>query len=118
MRARPIVKAPPLRLSKPAATTSRLSRIQAGLARSGGRGALMDSFELNKFAGAILGVLLFAMAIHLLSGVIYSPKKPAISGYDLAAPAEEAAAGAGATPQAQAEPLRVLLAKADPGKGQ
>jgi cytochrome c len=76
----------------------------------------MDTFELNKFAGAILGVLLFAMSVHLLSGVIFSPKKPAIPGYDLPAPQEEAAAGA--APQAAAEPLPVLLAKADVGKGQ
>jgi cytochrome c len=76
----------------------------------------MDSFELNKFAGAILGVLLFAMSIHLLSGAIFSPHKPAIPGYDLPAPQEEAAAGA--APEAPAEPLPVLLAKADPGKGQ
>ena len=77
----------------------------------------MDSFELNKFAGAILGVLLFAMSIHLLSGAIFSPHKPVIPGYDLPAPAE-VAAGAAAAPQAAAEPLPVLLAKADPAKGQ
>ena len=78
----------------------------------------MDSFELNKFAGALLGVLLFAMSVHLLSGVIYSSPKPAIPGYDLPAPQEEAAAGAGGAAQAPAEPLPVLLAKADVGKGQ
>jgi len=78
----------------------------------------MDSFELNKFAGAVLGVLLFAMSIHILSGALFSPRKPAIPGYDLPAPQEEAAAGAGAAPQAAAEPLPVLLAKADVGKGQ
>jgi len=76
----------------------------------------MDSFELNKFAGALLGVLLFAMSIHLLSGVLFSPHKPTIPGYDLPAPQEETAAGA--APQAAAEPLPVLLAKADVGKGQ
>ena len=76
----------------------------------------MDSFELNKIAGALLGVLLFAMSVHLLSGVIFSPTKPAIPGYDLPVPQEEAAAGA--APQAAAEPLPVLLAKADVGKGQ
>ena len=78
----------------------------------------MDSFELNKFAGAILGVLLFAMSIHLLSGVLFSPRKPTIPGYDLPAPAEETAAAAGGAAQAPAEPLPVLLAKADVGKGQ
>ena len=77
----------------------------------------MDSFELNKFAGAILGVLLFTMSIHLLGGALFSPRKPAVPGYDLPAPQEEAAA-AGAAPQTHAEPLPVLLAKADVGKGQ
>src|SRR5918998_1529906 len=76
----------------------------------------MDSFELNKFAGAILGVLLFTMSIHLLGGALFSPRKPAVPGYDLPAPPEETAAGA--APQAAAEPLPVLLAKADVGKGQ
>ena len=78
----------------------------------------MDSFEINKFAGAILGVLLFAMSVHLLSGVLVSSQKPAVPGYDLPVPQEEAAAAAGAGPQAAVEPLPVLLAKADPGKGQ
>jgi cytochrome c len=78
----------------------------------------MDSFELNKFAGALLGVLLFAMSVHLLSGVLVSAKKPTVPGYDLPAPQEETAAAAGAGAQAAAEPLPVLLAKADVGKGQ
>jgi cytochrome c len=78
----------------------------------------MDTFELNKIAGAVLGVLLFVMSVHLLSGVLVSSKKPAVPGYDLPAPVEEPAAGTGAAPQAAAEPLPVLLAKADPGKGQ
>jgi cytochrome c len=78
----------------------------------------MDSFELNKVAGAVLGVLLFAMSIHLLSGVLIHGKKPVVPGYDLPAPQEETAAAAGAGAQAAAEPLPVLLAKADVGKGQ
>ena len=78
----------------------------------------MNTFELNKIAGAVLGVLLFVMSMHLLSGVLIAPKKPAVPGYDLPAPQEETAAAAGAGAQAAAEPLPVLLAKADPGKGQ
>ena len=77
-----------------------------------------DPIERNKLAGAVLGTLLFVMTIHILVGGLYSPRKPAVPGYDLPAPAEEAAAGAGAAPQAAAEPLPVLLAKADVGKGQ
>jgi cytochrome c len=79
----------------------------------------MNTFEINKIAGAVLGVLLFVMATHILVGdFLMSPKKSAVPGYDLPAPEEETAAAAGAAPQAAAEPLPVLLAKADPGKGQ
>jgi cytochrome c len=77
---------------------------------------MMDSFEFNKIAGAVLGALLFTMAITILSeALLYSPP-PAKPGYDLpgaAAPSEAAAA-----PAAAVEPLPVLLAKADAKKGQ
>jgi cytochrome c len=78
----------------------------------------MDSAELNKYAGAVLGTLLFIMTVHILGGALFSPKKPAVPGYDLPVPQEEASAAAGGAPQAAAEPLPVLLAKADPAKGQ
>ena len=71
----------------------------------------------NKIAGAILGSLLFAMGLNIFSGIIYTPKKPAVPGYDLPVP-EPAAAAGGGDQQAQAEPLPVLLASADPAKGQ
>jgi cytochrome c len=77
----------------------------------------MDSAELNKYAGAVLGTLLFIMTVHILGHGLFSPNKPAVPGYDLPVP-QEAAAAAGGAPQAAAEPLPVLLAKADPGKGQ
>jgi cytochrome c len=78
----------------------------------------MDSFEVNKIAGAVLGVLLFAMALNIFSGMMFSPKKAGEAGYAL--PEPEPAAGAGGAQQAAApsEPLPVLLAKADPAKGQ
>jgi len=76
----------------------------------------MDSFELNKILGAVLGTLLFALGLNILSGILFTPKRPAIPGYDLPVPQEEAA---GAAPAAvQEEPLPVLLAKAEPNKGQ
>ena len=84
-----------------------------GAQGSGGPDPLLG----NKIAGAILGTLLFAMGLNIFSGVIYTPKKPAVPGYDL--PAPEAGASAGASDQqAQAEPLPVRLASADPAKGQ
>ena len=77
----------------------------------------MDSFELNKIAGAVLGTCLFVMGVNIVSGVIFTPKKAGNAGYDLPAAEETAAAGAGAA-AAQEEPLPVRLAKADPAKGQ
>ncbi|MDB5559106.1 MAG: cytochrome c family protein, partial [Enterovirga sp.] len=80
---------------------------------SGGRDPLLG----NKIAGAVLGSLLFAMGLNIFSGIIYTPKKPAVPGYDLPAPEVGAPAGGG-DQQAQAEPLPVRLASADPAKGQ
>jgi cytochrome c len=77
----------------------------------------MDSFELNKYAGALLATLLFVVSLNIISGGLFSPKKPLVPGYDLPAPQEEAAA-AGPQAAAPAEPLPVLLARADPAKGQ
>lgn len=77
----------------------------------------MDSFEVNKILGAVLGVCLFAMGLNILSGALFSPKKAGEAGYALPEPVAEAAGGAGPA-AAPAEPLPVLLAKADPAKGQ
>jgi cytochrome c len=73
--------------------------------------------ETNKIAGAVFSTLMFVAGINILAGELFHPKKPAVPGYDLPAPQETAAAGAGA-PAAAAEPLPVLLAKADPARGQ
>jgi cytochrome c len=77
----------------------------------------MNSFELNKIMGAVLGTLLFVMGLSVLSGILYTPHKPAVPGYDLPAPTEEAAAAPGDQAE-QALPLPVLLASADAAKGQ
>ena len=76
----------------------------------------MDSFEFNKIAGAVLGTLLFVMALSVVSGGLFTPAKPAIPGYDLpSAPPE----GKGGAPAAEPTlPLPELLAKADPAAGQ
>ena len=78
----------------------------------------MDSFELNKIAGALLGTLLLVMGLGMLGDVIFSPHKPIVAGYDL--PAAEAAPKAGAAQAAAAPsvPLPQLLAKADAKKGE
>jgi cytochrome c len=75
----------------------------------------MDSFEFNKIAGAVLGTLLFVMALSIVSGGLFTPAKPAIPGYELPSAAAEGAGGAAPEPDV---PLPVLLAKADPASGQ
>ncbi|WP_046862252.1 c-type cytochrome [Microvirga massiliensis] len=77
----------------------------------------MDNLETNKFAGALFGTLLFVVAMNVIASGLFAPKKPAVPGYDLPAPAEGAEAASSA-PAAPAEPLPVLLAKADSAKGQ
>jgi cytochrome c len=74
------------------------------------------NIETNKIFGAVLGTLLFAVSLNVVGDAIFTPKKPAIPGYDLPAPEEAAPAGGQAA--APAEPLPVLLAKADVARGQ
>jgi cytochrome c len=76
----------------------------------------MDSFELNKVAGAVLGALLFAMGTGFVAELIYKPRPAGDRGYAL--PAAEEHAGAAAPEAAKEEPLPVRLASADPAKGQ
>lgn len=77
----------------------------------------MDSFELNKIIGAILGTLLFVMGVGFLAEGIYHPIEGRSPGYAL--PEPEAGAGTGeAVAEVPAVPLGVLLASADVGQGQ
>lgn len=76
----------------------------------------MDSFELNKIAGAVLGSLLFVMSINMLASGLYSQGKPAVPGYAL--PGEDAVAAAPAAAAAPAVPLPQLLAAANVAKGE
>ena len=73
--------------------------------------------EVNKIVGAVFGTVLFVVGINIVAGGMFAPKRPIVPGYDLPAP-EEAATAGGAEAAAPAEPLPVLLAKADPAKGQ
>jgi len=75
----------------------------------------MDSLEVNKMAGGLLGTMLFAMGLGVLSDALFAHPHLAKPGYDLPSVAE----GHGATPAAvHVEPLPALLAKADPKKGE
>ena len=44
----------------------------------------MNSFELNKILGAILGTCLIMLALNIGAGAIFAPEKPAKPGYNIA----------------------------------
>ena len=75
---------------------------------------MLDSFELNKILGAILGTFLITLSLNIIAGSIFTPKKPAQPGYDIPV-SEQPAAGGGAA--VQEEPIEQLLANAKPEKG-
>ncbi len=80
----------------------------------------MDSFELNKILGAVLGTCLFLLAMNIAVGALFAPQKPAKPGYAIAAaePTAKAEDNAGAAAPAPAEPIAVRLAKASVQQGE
>lgn len=77
----------------------------------------MDSFELNKLLGALLGTTFIVFSIGIVSDAIFASPIPHQPGY--AVEAEEAAAGEETAGGGnQEEPIAVRLASADVGKGE
>ncbi len=77
----------------------------------------MDSFELNKILGAVLGTCLVLLSLNITANAIFAPHKPAKPGYDIAVQ-EAPAAGKPGVPAAPEEPIAKLFASADPGRGE
>lgn len=75
----------------------------------------MDSFELNKVAGAVLGALLFAVGSGFVAELIYHPKPAGNAGYPLPEPEPKSTGAEAAAPKV--EPIAVRLAGADADKG-
>ena len=75
----------------------------------------MDSFELNKIIGAVLGTLLFVMGVGFVAEAIYHPIEGRGPGYPLPEP-EVAEAGEPAEAEPEV-PLGVLLASASAERG-
>ena len=76
----------------------------------------MNSFELNKVLGAVLGTCLILLAINLGAQSIFATEQPAKPGYKIVvAKAESGGKPAAKEPEI---PLPVLLAKAERGQGQ
>ena len=76
----------------------------------------MNSFELNKILGAILGTCLILLALNIAAGAVFAPQKPAKPGFDIAVK-ESGEQGAAAAKEPE-QPIETLLAKASVEKGQ
>ena len=78
----------------------------------------MDSFTLNKIAGAVLMVLLLTMGVGIVSDVIFEPTIPGKPGYEIVVASSEA----DSTPSADAVPEvapiseRLVAASAESGQ--
>jgi len=76
----------------------------------------MNSFELNKILGAILGTCLITLALNIAAGAIFAPEKPAKPGYVVAVKAEAGGERAAAAPKEAPLPERLAKASIDKGK--
>jgi cytochrome c len=77
----------------------------------------MDSFELNKFLGALLGTCLVLLAVHIASGAIFAQPVPAKPGYVIEVKQEQPAAPS-TQPAPAGVPIENLLASASVQEGQ
>jgi len=76
----------------------------------------MNSFELNKVLGAVLGTCLFLVAMHIASGAVFTPTPPAKPGYVIEVKEEQPAQGGAAAPAEV--PIEQMLASASAQQGQ
>jgi len=76
---------------------------------------VIDSFELNKIMGAILGTCLVLLATKFIADAIFAPSPPAKPGFEIAV--KEAASSAPAAAAAPQVPIEKLLASASVEKG-
>jgi len=77
----------------------------------------MDSFELNKILGAILGTCLILLVTSFAASALFAPNKPEKPGFEIAVK-EEAAGGEKAAAAAPSEPIEKLLQTASVQKGE
>jgi cytochrome c len=76
----------------------------------------MESFEMNKVLGAVLGTCLFIVSMHIASGAIFTPAAPAKPGYEIEVK-EEAPAGGPKAAAVPAQPIENLLQAASIQQG-
>jgi cytochrome c len=76
----------------------------------------MDSFELNKILGAVLGTCLVLMVTSFAAGAIFAPAMPEKPGFEIAVK-EQPQGGAKEAAAAPSEPIEKLLQTASVEKG-
>ena len=75
----------------------------------------MDSFELNKILGAVLGTCLVILVTSFTANALFAPQMPEKPGYEIAVKEEAPAGGKEAAPPS--EPIEKLLQTASVEKG-
>lgn len=75
----------------------------------------MDSFELNKIIGAVLGTCILLLVTSFAAGAIFSPQMPEKPGFEIAV--KEEAHGEAKEAAAPSEPIEKLLQTASVEKG-
>ena len=74
----------------------------------------MDSFEVNKILGAVLGTLTFTIALGIGAQLLFETEAPAKPGFEIAVPKS----GGEAEAAPKVESIAVRLAKANPKRGE
>ena len=77
----------------------------------------MDSFELNKIMGAILGTCLVLLVTNFTANAIFSPIKAEKPGFEIAVKEADTGGKDGAAAAAPSEPIEKLLQTASAEKG-
>ena len=77
----------------------------------------MDSFELNKVLGAILGTCILVLVTSFAAHAIFAPVKPEKPGFEIAVKEDTSHGGAAKEAAAPAEPIEKLLQTASVEKG-
>ncbi|MER8485504.1 cytochrome c family protein [Mesorhizobium sp. M1322] len=73
----------------------------------------MDSFEINKLIGGLLGTVFVVFSVGIISDALFASPAPEKPGYAIEATEEEPAEGGPAAPAAEAKPIADLLANAN-----
>jgi cytochrome c len=76
----------------------------------------MDSFELNKIIGAILGTCILVLVMNITAHAIFAPVKPEKPGFEIAVK-EDTHGGGAKEAAAPAEPIEKLLQTASIERG-